>query len=170
MLALCALYDDQAAGGLNPHPNLRGKGLKALLERLRIDWAAEKRRTFEDRAINGLNDGYTILARAGGQAMRVIAKRRGRGRAPAANRDRPLSPPDPPGLPPMHQRRQDHPAGARRKSPHAALLRGVTPSRSRPLPSRRPRPLASPPLGDLGRDAAGFPPAVVLVYHEGPPG
>jgi hypothetical protein len=30
------------------------------MERLRIEWAAEKRRTFEDRAINGLNDGYTM--------------------------------------------------------------------------------------------------------------
>jgi hypothetical protein len=30
------------------------------MERLKIDWASEKRRTFEDRAINGLNDGYTI--------------------------------------------------------------------------------------------------------------
>jgi hypothetical protein len=58
--ALYALYDDQAVAGLNPHPHPRGKGLKALLERLKIDWAAEKRRTFEDRAINGLNDGYTI--------------------------------------------------------------------------------------------------------------
>jgi hypothetical protein len=58
--ALCALYDDQAVAGLNHHPHPRGKGLKALLERLRIDWAAEKRRTFEDRAIHGLNDGYTI--------------------------------------------------------------------------------------------------------------
>jgi hypothetical protein len=68
VLALCALYDDQAAAGLNPHPNPRGKGLKALLERLRIDWAAEKRRTFEDRAINGLNDGYTIESRRAGHA------------------------------------------------------------------------------------------------------
>ena len=58
--ALCALYDDQAIAGLNAHPHPRGKGLKALVERLKIDWAAEKRRTFEDRAINGLNDGYTI--------------------------------------------------------------------------------------------------------------
>jgi hypothetical protein len=58
--ALCALYDDQAVAGLNTHPHPRGKGLKALVERLKIDWAAEKRRTFEDRAINGLNDGYTI--------------------------------------------------------------------------------------------------------------
>jgi hypothetical protein len=58
--ALCALYDDQAIAGLNAHPHPRGKGLKALIERLKIDWAAEKRRTFEDRAINGLNDGYTI--------------------------------------------------------------------------------------------------------------
>jgi hypothetical protein len=58
--ALCALYDDQVVAGLNPHPHPRGKGLKALMERLRIEWAAEKRRTFEDRAINGLNDGYTM--------------------------------------------------------------------------------------------------------------
>jgi hypothetical protein len=57
--ALCALYDDQAVAGLNTHPHPRGKGLKALVEQLKIDWAAEKRRTFEDRAINGLNDGYT---------------------------------------------------------------------------------------------------------------
>ena len=34
--------------------------MKALLERLKIDSAAEKRRTSEDRAINGLNGGYTI--------------------------------------------------------------------------------------------------------------
>ena len=34
--------------------------MKALIERLKIDWAGEKRRMFEDRAINGLNDGYTI--------------------------------------------------------------------------------------------------------------
>jgi hypothetical protein len=34
--------------------------MKALIEQLKIDWATEKRRTFEDRAINGLNDGYTI--------------------------------------------------------------------------------------------------------------
>jgi hypothetical protein len=46
--------------GLNTYPHPRGKGLKALVERLKIDWASEKRRTFEDRAINGLNDGYTI--------------------------------------------------------------------------------------------------------------
>jgi hypothetical protein len=58
--ALRALCDDQAVAGLNPHPHPRGKGLKALLKRLRIDWTAEKRRRFEDRAINGLNNGYTI--------------------------------------------------------------------------------------------------------------
>jgi hypothetical protein len=57
---LCALYDDQAVAGLNAHPHPRGKGLKALVERLKINWASEKRRIFEDRAINGLNDGYTI--------------------------------------------------------------------------------------------------------------
>jgi len=57
---LCAFYDDQAIAGLNHHPHPRGKSLKSLLERLKIDWAAEKRRTFEDRAINGLDDGYTI--------------------------------------------------------------------------------------------------------------
>jgi len=45
---------------LTPTPHPRGKGLKALIERLKIDWAGEKRRMFEDRAINGLNDGYTI--------------------------------------------------------------------------------------------------------------
>ena len=150
----------RAGGGGDLSLYISNDGLEDLLNTAR---------TFEDRTINGLNDGYTI-EQAGRLCALLIAKRRGRGRAPAANRDRPLSPPDPPGLPPMHQRRQDHPAGARRKSPHAALPRGVTPSRSRPLPSRRPRPLASPPLGDLGRDAAGFPPAVVLVYHEGPPG
>ncbi len=55
MSALCALCD-----GLNPNPHPRGKGLKALMERLRIEWAAEKRRTFEHRAINSLNDGYTM--------------------------------------------------------------------------------------------------------------
>ena len=60
MSALCALYDDQAIAGLNAHPHPRGKGLKALIERLKIDWAAEKKRTFEDCAINGLNDGYTM--------------------------------------------------------------------------------------------------------------
>ena len=60
MSALCALYDDQAVASLNANPHPRGKGLKALVERLKIDWAAEKRRAFEDRAINGLNDGYTI--------------------------------------------------------------------------------------------------------------
>jgi hypothetical protein len=48
MSALWALYDDQAVAGVNLHPHPRDKGLKALLERLRIDWAAEKRRTFED--------------------------------------------------------------------------------------------------------------------------
>ena len=58
--ALCALYDDQALADLNTHPHPRGKGLKALVERLKIDWTAEKRRTLEDRAINDLNDGYTI--------------------------------------------------------------------------------------------------------------
>jgi len=58
--ALCALYDDQVVAGLNPRSHPRGKAMKALLERLRIEWAAEKRRTFEDRAINGLNDGYTM--------------------------------------------------------------------------------------------------------------
>jgi hypothetical protein len=58
--ALCALYDDQAVAGLNAHPHPRGKGLKALVKGLKTDWAAEKRRTFEDRAINGLNDGYII--------------------------------------------------------------------------------------------------------------
>ena len=58
--ALCALYDDQAIAGLNTHPHPRSEGLKALVERLKIDWAAEKRRIFEDRSINGLNDGYTI--------------------------------------------------------------------------------------------------------------
>ena len=60
MSALCALYNDQAVASLNTHPHPRSKGLKALVEQLKIDWAAEKRRTFEDRAINGLNDGYTI--------------------------------------------------------------------------------------------------------------
>jgi hypothetical protein len=35
--ALCALYDDQAVAGLNPYPHSRGKGLKALLERLKIN-------------------------------------------------------------------------------------------------------------------------------------
>jgi hypothetical protein len=30
------------------------------MERLQIDWAAETRRNFEDRAINGLKDGYTL--------------------------------------------------------------------------------------------------------------
>jgi hypothetical protein len=35
--ALCALYDDQAVAGLNAHPHPRGKGLKTLVERLRID-------------------------------------------------------------------------------------------------------------------------------------
>ena len=55
------LYDDQVVAGLNAHPQLRGrKELKALLELLKIDWAAEKRRTVENGAINGLNDGYTI--------------------------------------------------------------------------------------------------------------
>jgi len=39
---LCALYDDQAVAGLNTHRHLRGKGLKALVERLKIDWAAER--------------------------------------------------------------------------------------------------------------------------------
>jgi hypothetical protein len=58
--ALCALYDDQAVAGLNTHSHPRGKGLKALVERLKIDWAAEKKRAFKDRAINGLNDGYII--------------------------------------------------------------------------------------------------------------
>ena len=58
--ALCALHDDQAVAGLNTHLHPRGKNLKALVERLKIDWAAEKRRAFKDRAINSLNDGYTI--------------------------------------------------------------------------------------------------------------
>jgi hypothetical protein len=58
--ALCAPYDDQAVTGLNTHPHPRGKGLKALVVRIKIDWAVGKRRTFEDRAISGLNDGYTI--------------------------------------------------------------------------------------------------------------
>jgi hypothetical protein len=35
--ALCALYDDQVVAGLNPYPHPRGKGLKALIERLRIE-------------------------------------------------------------------------------------------------------------------------------------
>jgi len=35
--ALCALYDDQAVAGLNSHLHPRGKGLKALIERLKID-------------------------------------------------------------------------------------------------------------------------------------
>lgn len=30
------------------------------MERLQIDWAAETRRNFEDRAINGLKDDYTL--------------------------------------------------------------------------------------------------------------
>jgi hypothetical protein len=58
--ALYALYDDQAVAGLNTHPHLRGKKLKALVKRLKIDWAAEKRKIFKDRAINGLNNGYII--------------------------------------------------------------------------------------------------------------
>jgi len=35
--ALYALYDDQAVAGLNAHPHPRGKELKALVERLKID-------------------------------------------------------------------------------------------------------------------------------------
>jgi hypothetical protein len=58
--ALCALYDDQRVAECNPYPHPRGKALKALMERLQIDWAAETRRNFEDRAINGLKDGYTL--------------------------------------------------------------------------------------------------------------
>lgn len=57
--SLICLYDDQKLAGLHNHPHPRGKAVKALMEWLRINWAAEKRRTFEDRAINGLNDGYT---------------------------------------------------------------------------------------------------------------
>lgn len=45
--------------GLNANPNPRGQGVRALMLRLRIDWAKWKRQSFEDRAINGLNDGYT---------------------------------------------------------------------------------------------------------------
>jgi hypothetical protein len=58
--ALCALYDEQAIASLNVHPGPRGKGSKVLIRWLKIDWAAETRRTFKDRTINGLNDRYTI--------------------------------------------------------------------------------------------------------------
>ena len=45
-----------------PHP--RGKATKALMTRLRIDWSAFKRASFEDRAIHGLTDGYTTELRS----------------------------------------------------------------------------------------------------------
>jgi hypothetical protein len=35
--ALYAVYDDQAVAGLNAYPHLCGKGLKALMEQLKID-------------------------------------------------------------------------------------------------------------------------------------
>jgi hypothetical protein len=57
---LCALYDDQRVAFSNPYPHPRGKALKALMERLQVDCAAETRRNFEDSAINGLKDGYTL--------------------------------------------------------------------------------------------------------------
>jgi hypothetical protein len=40
--ALYALYDDQAVASLNAHPHPCSKGLKTLIERLKIDWAAER--------------------------------------------------------------------------------------------------------------------------------
>ena len=58
--ALYALYDEQAVASLNAQSHPCSKGLKTLIERLKIDWPAEKRRTFKDRAINSLNEGYTI--------------------------------------------------------------------------------------------------------------
>ena len=36
--ALCAPYDDQRVAFGNPYPHPRGKVLKALTERLPIDW------------------------------------------------------------------------------------------------------------------------------------
>jgi hypothetical protein len=58
--ALCALYGDQRVAFSNPYPHPRGKAPKALHQRLQINWAAETRRNFEDRAINGFKDGYTL--------------------------------------------------------------------------------------------------------------
>ena len=50
-----------------PHP--RGKATKALMTRLRIDWSAFKRASFEDRAIHGLTNGYTTEQAAQLSAM-----------------------------------------------------------------------------------------------------
>jgi hypothetical protein len=121
------------------------------MEGLRIEWAAEKRRTFEDRAINGLNGRQRIS----GTDLNLLRTRldflmlhsmmlRGEStrKAELADLCSVLLPDEGSeclGLVPPHQHRQDHPTGAGRKPPHAALPRGATPSRPRPLPGRRPR-------------------------------
>ena len=46
--------------GINALPHPRGHGVRALLTRLRIEWAGRMRQTFEDRAVKGLNDGYSV--------------------------------------------------------------------------------------------------------------
>lgn len=58
--ALISLWEDQrlAEGNLYPHP--RGSLIRAFLHDLRITRASLRRSTFEDRAIRGLKDGYTI--------------------------------------------------------------------------------------------------------------
>lgn len=58
--ALIALYDDQKLANLHNNPHPRGKGVRALLQWLQIGWAAEQKRVFTDRALRGLNDGYSI--------------------------------------------------------------------------------------------------------------
>ena len=59
MSALISLWEDQrlAEGNLYPHP--RGPLIRAFLHDLRITRASLRRSTFEDRAIRGLQDGYT---------------------------------------------------------------------------------------------------------------
>jgi hypothetical protein len=60
------------------HPHPRGKSLKALLERLKIDWAAEKRRTFEDRGHQ--RPQRRVHHRTGRPAIYDTTARRGGGR------------------------------------------------------------------------------------------
>ena len=67
--AFCALFDDQHLEEKLVVPHPRGKATKALMTRLRIDWSAFKRASFEDRAIHGLTDGYTTEQAAQLSAM-----------------------------------------------------------------------------------------------------
>ena len=58
--ALVSLWEDQCLEVGSPYPNPRGPSIKALLDDLRIVRASLRRSAFEDRAIDGLKDGYTM--------------------------------------------------------------------------------------------------------------